>query len=61
MRELTTEEVAAVSGGGAVTDSVIGWVIGKTLDAVANYVTDVQPVDAFQQGDAALPANVYGA
>jgi hypothetical protein len=62
MKALSMSEVQFVSGGGDVASAVIGWIVGKALDATVDFVGSLnQGGTAFEGGDPTLPGNVYGA
>lgn len=44
IRELSMDELDAVSGAGVLKDSFIGWAVGKALDAIVDIVTGPTPI-----------------
>ncbi|GAP66408.1 electron transport complex subunit C [Mizugakiibacter sediminis] len=64
MYALSDAHVQNVSGGGwgdAIGAAVVGWAVGKVLDAAASAIASQnQGGTAFEEGDSTLPANVYG-
>jgi hypothetical protein len=61
-RELTEEEMAAVGGGGLL-DAVVGWLVGKALDAAVEALPAAVDAynDAVAKGYGTTPkANPFG-